>query len=126
MLGVDEGGYAVGLLCFGDGVEGQGGLTRTFGTVNLDDTSAGEAANAEGGIEADAAGGDDIHFFHLLVAELHDRAFAVVFLNFGHSGLQGTEFVRHIVSALYGFFLCHGVSGVVLLGWCFQKMDGVS
>ena len=46
-----------GLLCFGDGVDGQGCLTRGFGAVDLDDAAFGVTADSEGHIERDGARG---------------------------------------------------------------------
>ena len=74
MLGVDDGGYTAHLLGLGDGVDGQGGLTRGFGTVDLDDASAGITAHTQCVVKADRAGGDDLDILDVVVAQLHDAA----------------------------------------------------
>ena len=106
MLRIDEGGYASGFLCLGDGMDGQGGLTRRLGTVDLDDASAGETAHTEGRVQSDTAGGDHLHVFYLLVAQFHDGTFAEVFLYLRHGGLQGFQLaVLHI--GHFFFFFSH-------------------
>ena len=72
-------------------MNGQGGLTRTFRTKNLDDAAFGIAAHAERGVERKAARGNDLNVFDLLVAEFHHRAFAKVFFYLGHGGLKRFE-----------------------------------
>ena len=89
VFGVDEGGYTAKLLGFGNGVEGEGSLTGGFGSVNLDDTAAGETAYAEGHVQLDTARRDDGDFFDGLATESHDRTFPVVLLDLGDGRLDG-------------------------------------
>jgi len=56
-------------------VEGQRRLTRTLGTVNLDDSSFRQTAHTEGVVEADGAGGDALHLLRL-GAKAHDATLA--------------------------------------------------
>ena len=67
VLGVDEGGDATGALGLGDQVERQGRLAAGLRTVDLDDASAGDAADA-GHVDAEAACGDrlDVLKQHLI------------------------------------------------------------
>ena len=60
VLGVDEGADAAGALGLGDRVQGQRGLPRRLGAVDLDDPAARQTAHAERHVEADGAGGDDV------------------------------------------------------------------
>ena len=50
VLGIDKGGNATSLLCFGNGVNGECGFTRRFGAVYLDDASAWITTNAQGNV----------------------------------------------------------------------------
>ena len=59
VLGVDVGGGAAGLLHLCDDLQAQRRLARRFGTVDLDDAAARQAADAERDVEAERAGGDD-------------------------------------------------------------------
>ena len=115
MLGVDDGGYTAHLLGLGDGVDGQGGLTRGFGTVDLDDASAGITAHAQGIVQADGACGDDLDVLDVVVAQLHDRPAAESFAYLVHSHLQGFEFLGRdflalrlvVFTFLVDDFFCH-------------------
>ena len=60
VLGVDEGGDAAGRLGAGDGVQRERGLARGLRAVDLDDAAARQAADAEGHVEGDRAGGDHL------------------------------------------------------------------
>ena len=106
VFGVDEGRDAARLLGLGNGVDGQRRLARRLGAVDLDDAAFGVAPDTQGGVEPEAARGDDVDVFYLFVAELHDGAFAEVFFYFSHGGLQGFElFARS--AGLFFFFFCH-------------------
>ena len=59
VFGVDERAHAAGALGLGDGLQGEGGLARRLGAVDLDHPAAGQAAHAQGQVQADRAGGDD-------------------------------------------------------------------
>ncbi len=89
VLGVDEARGAAGLLHLGHHVQGQGGLARAFRTVDLDDAPARQAADAQGHIEAERAGGDGFDLDDLaLLAELHHRAFAKSSVDLGERRFQ--------------------------------------
>ena len=83
VLGVDEGGDAALALGVGHGVQRDGGLTGGFRAVDLDDAAAGQAANSEGHVQRDGAGGDDLDGRTDFVAQAHDRAFAELLVNLG-------------------------------------------
>ena len=99
MLRIDKCRYTAGLLCLGDGVYGESGLTRALGAVYLYDAALGVTAHAEGGIKADAARGYHVYVLYLFVTEFHYRPLAEVFLYLCHGGLKGFELA----------FLCRGL-----------------
>src|SRR5688572_14137400 len=82
MLGVDEGGHAAGLLGLRDDVQGQRGLARGLGTVDLDDAAARHAADAQGQVQGKRSGrnGLDAHLARA-VAQFHDGLFSVGLLD---------------------------------------------
>src|SRR5579859_6861058 len=74
---VQKAGGTAGLLHLGHHVQGEGGLARAFGPVDLDDAALWQAADAERQVEAERAGGHRLDLHHLaLVAQLHHRALA--------------------------------------------------
>ena len=89
VLRVDEARDTAPPLDLGDHVQGDGGLTGGFGTVDLDDPAAGDAAQSQGDIQAQGPGRDGLHI-HLGggVAELHDRALAELLLYLGQRRVQ--------------------------------------
>jgi hypothetical protein len=58
VFGVDEGAGGTVFLGFGDDRQGQRGLTRRFRAVDFDDTAFWQAADAQGDVQAQRAGGD--------------------------------------------------------------------
>ncbi len=94
VLGVDERRDAAGGLGVGDRVQRDGGLTRGFRAVDLDDPAARQAADAERHVQGDRAGGDDRDRLAHLVAEPHHRAFAVVLLDLRERQLEGFLAIR--------------------------------
>ncbi len=108
VLGVDEGGNAAGFLAFGDGVDGQGGLTGTLGAIDFYDAAAGESSDAQGHVEADAAGGDDVELFVGAVAQLHNGALAVALLYLVEGALEDFQFFLLQGIGIVDFF-CHNV-----------------
>ena len=77
VLGVDVGADAAVALGLGHDVHGEGGLARRLRPVDLDDPPAGQAADAEGEVEGEGAGGDRLDLARWpLLAHLHDRALA--------------------------------------------------
>ena len=109
VLGVDEGHLAAPLLGLGHNVEGQGGLTRGLGTVDLNDTTLGNAADAQRQIQGQGAGGDGLHHDIGVVAQAHDGALTIGLLDLGHGGLQSLLLIRGGSGALHHSFLlvCH-------------------
>ena len=111
VLRVDERCDTASFLAFGDGVYGQRGFTGRLGAVDFDDTTAWEAADAEGGVEADAACGDDVELLLGAVAKPHDGAFAVVFLNLVERTLQYFQFFLPLRIHV-GLFFCHNLLNI--------------
>ena len=56
VFGVDEGAGAAQLLHLGDDLERESGLAGRLRAVDLDHTTAGKAANAQGDIKTERAG----------------------------------------------------------------------
>ena len=81
VLGVDVGAHAAVALGLGDDVHGERRLPRRLGAVDLDDPAAGQPADAEGEVEREGAGGDRGDPDVAPLAELHDRALAVLLLD---------------------------------------------
>src|SRR5204862_1965711 len=66
---------------------------RRLRPVDLDDPAARQAADAEGDVEAERAGRDDLDVVDdLTLAEPHDRALAMLLLDLRESGRQGLGF----------------------------------
>ncbi|MNI22150.1 hypothetical protein D3C73_757010 [compost metagenome] len=116
MFSIDEGADAALLLGFCNRLQRECRLTRTFRTVNFDDTALGETANAERNIEAERAGRNRLDLDDTVVrTELHDRAFAE-----GSFNLRECCFER--LTLVHAFFLyepqcvlCHEIPP---LGYC--------
>jgi hypothetical protein len=100
VLGVHEGGVAAGALCLGDRLERHGGFAGGFGAEDFDDAAAREAADAEGGIEREASGGDDCDGDGVIRAEAEDRAFAELLIHCEKSLIDGSA----------AFCFCHFAS----------------
>ena len=81
VLGVDVRAHAAVALGLGDHVHGERGLAGRLRAVDLDDPAAGQPADAEGEVEGEGAGGDGGDADVALLAELHDRALAVLLLD---------------------------------------------
>jgi hypothetical protein len=61
VFGIDEGGGAAELRWhFGNDLEGEGGFAGGFRAVDFDDATARQAADAEGDVQAQRAGGDGL------------------------------------------------------------------
>ena len=68
-------------------------LPRRLRAVDLDHPAARQAADAEGDVEAERAGGDDLDVVDdLALAEAHDRALAELLLDLRQGRLQGLGF----------------------------------
>ena len=106
MFGIDEGGYTSCLLRFGNGMNRQGCLTRTFGTVDFDNASARITSYAQGEIKRDAARRNHFDLLHLLVTQFHDGALTETLLYFFHGHLKRFQLLLLLFAGQY-FFLCH-------------------
>ncbi len=93
VLGVDEGTGGALFLGLGDHREGQGGLAGGFRTVDLDDPPLGQAADAEGDVQAQGAGRDGRDRLALMVAHAHDRALAELAFDLSQGRGQGALLV---------------------------------
>src|SRR5690606_13374273 len=89
VLGVDERGDAPGPLGVGDGVQRDRRLAARLRAVDLDDTPAPEAADAQGDVEGDRTGGDHLDRGAPLVAETHDRPLAELAVDLAERRLEG-------------------------------------
>ena len=105
MLGINKCSDTSCFLSLGDGMDGEGGFTRRFGTVDLYDTSAGVTSHTQCHIQTDRAGRDDRYFFDLLVSHFHDRPFPVSFFNLVHRRAQRLQ----LLTVLVLFFFFHNV-----------------
>ena len=76
VLGIDEGRRTAAFLRLGHGVQGTHGLARRFGTEHLDDTTARQSADAQGGVERETTRGDDVDVDHMVFAQTHDGTLA--------------------------------------------------
>ena len=95
VLGVDERRLAAELLRLGDEVVDHGRLARGLRTEDLDDAAARDAADAEGDVERQRAGGHELHVVaDRVVAETHDAALAELAVDLGDGGLEGFVFVQ--------------------------------
>ena len=92
MLGIDIGSDAAGSLGLGDGMQGQGGLARGFGAVDLDDATAGVAAHSQCLVQADRSCRDGIHFLDAVIVHAHDGTGAEGLLDFGDGILHHLQF----------------------------------
>ena len=88
VLNVDERHLAAQLLGLGDAVERNGGLARGFRSVQLDDASAGDTADAECQVEGHGAGGYRLDIQLLVCAQLHDSALAELLFDVLYRGIK--------------------------------------
>ena len=89
MLCVHKGHLAAPLLGLRDHVQSQGGLAGGLRPVDLHNPPRGQAADAQGHVQGQRAGGDVIHVQLRLVAEAHNGALAVHPLDLGHGRVDG-------------------------------------
>ena len=95
VFSVHEGALAALALHFGDHLQRQRGFAGGLRPVNFDHPSARQTAYAQGNIQAQRAGGDDLDVFNdFAFAQAHDGAFAELLLNLGQRDLQGFGFFR--------------------------------
>ena len=83
MFRIDERGNSAALLCLRDNVKRDRGFTRGFRSENLDNSSAGYAADSESKVESKTTRGDNVYrFIRRTLTEFHYRSFSVLFLDF--------------------------------------------
>jgi hypothetical protein len=70
-------------------VQGERGLTRRLGTVDLDDPAAGKPADAERDIQRDRSGGDHLDGGAVVAAQPHDRALSELPVDLGEGRFEG-------------------------------------
>ena len=81
MFGIYKRCNTAGFLGLGYGMERQGCLTGRLGTVYLDDTSLGIAADTQSMIQRNRPGGYHFDILYGFVSETHDGAAAIVLFN---------------------------------------------
>ena len=90
---IDEGADAALLLRLGDAFEREGGFARRLGAVDLDHAAARQTADAEREVEPERAGRDDRDVGDdRLLAQLHDRALAELFLDLAQRQVERLAF----------------------------------
>jgi hypothetical protein len=89
VLGVDERRDAAGGLGVGYRVQCDGGLTRGFRAVDLDDPAARQAADAQRHVQGDGTGRDDRDRLTDLVTEAHHRTLAETLLDLRERQFEG-------------------------------------
>ena len=107
MLHIDENGGAAALLGFGHHMQGHGGLTAGFRPVDLDDSAAGQAADAQCHIQRKGAGGDGFHIHGGILAQAHYSPFAKLLFDLADGGFQGFL----LIAGGGGGFLCFFLDG---------------
>ena len=114
VLSIDEPGDSAGLLCVCDGVESHGRLTGGFRTVDLDDATARQTADAQSDVESDRTGRDGGDGLTHTVAEAHDRALAVIAIDLAHCGFECLRLVSAGGNLKVLGCTCHDVSSSLL------------
>jgi hypothetical protein len=107
VLGVDERRDAARGLRVGHRVQRDGGLTGGLRSVDLDDPAPRQAADTQRHVQGDGSGRDDRDGLAHLLAEAHDRAFAVILLDLRHR-----QFERFFA---VGSLWCHGDTSPVVV-----------
>ena len=107
MFCIDKGCIAAPLLGFCDHVQGHGGLTGRFRSINLDDPAPGNTSYAQRNIQGQCSGGN-CFYIHLFtgIAQLHDGPFAKVLFNLLQSCIQCFRLIHihtHTFISLYDF-----------------------
>ena len=110
MLGVDEGRQAALALGLGDHVVAERRLARGLGAEHLDHAAAGQPADAEGEVERQRTGRDDVDVDGRRIAHLHDRALAELLLDLAYRCIQSFVFFLHVITFLAA--LCAVTQGV--------------
>ena len=130
VLGVDVGADATVALGLGDHVHRERGLPGRLRPVDLHDPASGQTTDAEGEVEGQGAGRDRGHPDVALLAELHDRAFAVLLLDLAERHVECLlTFHRVLLGPDPGWVVsCAGgsaVAGTVRMG-CDITLEGES
>lgn len=119
---VDECHFAAHLLRLGNDVQGNGGLTGAFRTVQLHDTSPWHAADAQRHVQHHRAGRDRLYIeVRLILAQTHDRTCAVYLCNMCNGTLEclflfflgGGDVQHHF---LFQICFCHKISSFIWYG----------
>ena len=88
VLGVDERRDAAGALRVRHGVQGDRRLAGGLRAVDLDDPAARQPTDAEGDVEGDRAGRDDLDRRPGVVPEAHHRSLAELAVDLGEGGVE--------------------------------------
>ena len=110
MFRVHEGNLSPPLLSLSQNVQGQRGFAGGLRAVNLNDSSLGHSADAQGSIQGQGAGGNRLHVHLGPVAQAHNGALAEALVDLCQSSLQclfligggGGGFIS-------GLFRCHNL-----------------
>ena len=115
VFGVDKRRNAAVRLCRCNRVQGEGGFTGRFRSVNLDDSAARQAADAQRHVQTNGAGGDDVLVLLLdLLTEEHDGVFAVLLFNLCQRLIQRLLFIGCYRNGRQCFFLRHDLPPAVV------------
>ncbi len=93
MLRVDKRGGAAHLLRLGHAMQRNRGLTGGFRPVNLYNTAARQAADAQREIQSDRSGRDMVDIHTGVFTQAHNRAFAELLFDLPERGLQRLLFI---------------------------------
>jgi hypothetical protein len=107
---VDERNLTAALLGLGNAVQRQRRFARRFRPVDLDDTPAGQAADAQRHVQRDASRGNGVHLHGDILPQLHHGAFPELFFNLCQRRFQRAFFItRSLFVRRRLFFLRHNV-----------------
>ena len=103
MLGINEGTGGTVLLRLGNNRQGQRGFTGGLRPVDFNNTALGQAADTEGDIQTERAGGDSRNGLALVITHAHYRALAKLTFNLAQGSRQRLLFVLvHFASSWLG------------------------
>ena len=107
VLRVDKRGRAAHFLRLGNAVQRDCGFTRGLRAVDLDNTAARQAADAEREVKADRTGRDVIDLHTGVFAQTHDRAFAELLFYLADRSFERFLFIGRGRDRFKGFFGSH-------------------